>query len=276
MLSMVSPRISVYPALLACLGGLILCVNVSGFLIPLRAESINGYSDFAGGETRTFDESIGSLDGLAARAQSKREIVTAATRIFHEGIAHVSPGDVEMHGVDYYRMRVPVSENWVLYILSHLKPDTYRDYEFCSYRRALRRGTGRCGQQALALVSFLSSQGIETGFVALGGHAIATAKVDDSSWFLLDPDYGGVIPYSIELAERAPSGVLQHYWSDAATINRIDHAYAPDNRVSYGGPEARFGRACPIESAAYVIKWAFPAVLLIPLLLSFRTGSRNR
>ena len=51
------------------------------------------------------------------------------------------------------------------------------------------------------MVSFLSSRDIPTGFIALGGHAIATAKVSENDWYMLDPDYGGVIPYDIKQAE---------------------------------------------------------------------------
>jgi hypothetical protein len=130
----------------------------------------------------------------------------------------------------------------------------------------------------MALVGYLAEQGLETGFVSLGGHAIATAKVEDSKWYLLDADYGGVIPFDIVQAEQNPSSVLPHYWSEAARHNRIHETYAPENRVKYGGPEARYARACPIESLAYILKWAGPALMLLslPLALALRrtTGLR--
>jgi len=262
---------------MAAVGVTLLVVNGFGFAVPLRAVDVDGYRDFAGVETATFETTIGQLERLAESGASKVHMVTEATRLVHAGIAHVSPRDVKAKGVDHYRMRVPATENWILFTLSYLKPDTYRDYEFCSYRRALERGTGRCGQQALTLVSFLAENGLETGFVALGGHAIATAKVDESQWFLLDADYGAVIPFDIAEAEQDPDSVIPHYWSSAAQENRIHELYAPpSNRVSYGGPSARYARACPIESAAYVLKWAIPFLLLIPLpLLRSRRLSRR-
>ncbi|MEO1036271.1 MAG: hypothetical protein AAFX44_12010 [Pseudomonadota bacterium] len=244
-------------------GLLLLGANVAGLFVPMRATEINGYVDFANEPTRTFDESLARLNTLGESSLDRAQFVTVATQIFHEGIAHVAPDDVRANGFAHYGMRVPATENWVLYVLSFLKPDTYMDYEFCSYKRALKRGTGRCGQQSLALVSFLSDHGIPTGFVALEGHAIATAQVDDESWYLLDPDYGGVIPYDIAEAEKNPSGVLAYYWSDAARLNRIDQVYAPINELRLGGTNTRYPRACPIEQVAYVVKWALPPFLLV-------------
>lgn len=251
----------------AMAGLLLLVVNVSGFVVPLRADDIDGYRDFAGVETLNFETSLGQLELLAETSENPVQLVSEATRLFHAGIAHVSPDDVREFGLDHYRMRVPATENWILFALSFLKPDTYRDYEFCSYKRALERGTGRCGQQSMALVSYLDEFGLETGFVALEGHAVATAKVGGSQWYLLDADYGGVIPFDIEEAERNPESVIPYYWSDAARENDIHELYAPENSVKYGGPEARYARACPIEKVAYVLKWAAPLMMLMPMPL---------
>lgn len=269
---------AVFAAGSAAIGAILLLVNLSGFFLPLRSPDVNGYRDFAGAETLEFREAMRRLDEIAERNLPLVELVSEATRVFHEGIAHIAPADVAKNGLEHYRMRVPASENWILFTLSYLKPDTYRDYEFCSYRRALERGTGRCGQQSLALVSFLSELGVETGFVALGGHALATANVGDDEWYLLDADYGGVIPFDIHTAERDPSSVLPYYWSPAARANSLHELYEPENEIRYGGPEARYARACPIERVAYVLKWAVPALLLLPfpLLITYRRVAARR
>lgn len=245
----------------------LILINLSDIAYPLRSPDVTGYQDFAGGETKPYEVSIKALEKLAASNMPTTELVTEATRVFHEGIAHIAPVDVHLLGLKHYRMRVPVSENWVLFLLSYVKPDTYRDYEFCNYRRALERGTGRCGQQSMALVSFLSELELDTGFIALEGHAVATVRVNESEWYILDSDYGGVIPFGIEVAERDPESVLPYYWSPAAAEAHIYRRYAPANFVRYGGPEARYARACPIESMAYWLKWIIPGLLLMPGVL---------
>lgn len=244
------------------LGVVLFLVNLAGFVRPLRAPEVTGYIDFAGAATRSAEDTLARLSAIPISA-SPFETASLATRIVHDGIAHISPADVASNGHEHYRMRIPATENWVLFLLSIVKPDTYGDYEFCSYRKAIERGTGRCGQQALTLVSFLEERGLETGFVALGGHAIATARTEEAGWVLLDPDYGGVIPFSLQQAEDDPVSVLPHYWSAAARENRVDTLYAPEaNELKPGGVAARYPRACPIEKAAYLLKWWAPALLL--------------
>lgn len=247
---------------------MLLLINAFGLLRPLRSPDVDGYVDFAGGRNSTYGEAIRRLEELDGSARDARGFLTEATRVVHRGMAHVDPADVRRHGLAHYRMRVPLSENWLLFALSYLKPDTYENYEFCDYRKALERGTGRCGQQALALVGFLSECGFETGFVRLGGHVIAMAKAGERGWYLLDPDYGGVVPYGLAEAESDPAGVLRHYWTSVAEQRRVDELFEPEgNSVLYGGPEARWGRAYPIERVAYASKWAVPLVLIACALL---------
>jgi hypothetical protein len=262
--------------LIGQIGVILVAVNVCGFVVPLRSPDIDGYRDFAGIATTRFSESSAALRRLAESHAIPADFVTEATRIFHAGIAHVAPQDVRANGLEHYRMRVPLTENWVLFALSYLKPGTYRDYEFCSYRKALERGTGRCGQQSLALVSFLEERGFQTGFVELGGHSIATVKVAPSEWYLLDTDYGGVIPFDIQTAERNPSSVLRYYSSSAARDAGLDVLFRPaGNETKYGGRNARYARACPFERAAYAAKWLLPGALVIPLLVT-SIGKRSR
>jgi hypothetical protein len=250
-------------ALTSATGLALLLLNGLGFLVPLRPPDVDTYRDFAGDQTLPFRVAIGRLEHLAASKASKVELVTRATHIIHEGMAHVWWKDVKRRGPWHYRLRVPASENWILFALSYVGPATYREYEFCHYAKALERGIGQCGQQAMALVSFLAAQGVETGFVGLGAlHEIATAKVDDSHWYLLDADYGGVIPLGLEAVKRNPASVLPYYWSTAAYRDRIDQFYRLPTSVRYGGPEARYARACPIERLAYVLKWLIPLLLV--------------
>lgn len=248
----------------------ILGINVSGFFIPLRASEIDGYVDFTGVATKPADETLARLDALPRDLPSDH-LVAETTLIFYEGIAHVDKQDIQQKGFDHFGMTLPITENWVLFLLRYLKPDTYIDYEFCSYRRAVRRGTGRCGQQSLAVVSFLNERGLETGFVYLEGHTLAKAQISPDRWYMLDPDYGAVLPFGIEVAEKRVESLLEYYWSPAAAAQKLHLAFLPDNRVKYGGPSVRYPRACLVEQLAYFAKWFLPLILLS---LSIFWGSR--
>lgn len=257
-------------------GILLLAINLSGLLIPLRTPEIDAlFADFARPTTLPYSSALSALDNLSKSDLSRSEFIEEATRIFHFGIAHIDPEEIEKKGLEHYRMRVPIWENYLLNLLSYLKPDTYRDYEFCSYRKALERGTGRCGQQSLALVDYLSRNSVETGFIGLGGHAIATAKNENGIWYMLDPDFGGVIPFPLSEAEHDPKSVVPYYWNSAITDRNMYELFdAKDNVIRYGGPEARYRRACPIEQIAYIAKWVIPIIaLLIWLILAVHPKS---
>jgi hypothetical protein len=257
-------------------GILLICINITGFFLSLRSAGITEkYADFARALTLSYEDAKTSLENLERSNLLKSEFVTEATKIFHFGIAHVSPEDINAKGLDYYHMRIPIWENYILYFLSYIKPDTYNDYEFCSYTKALERGTGRCGQQSLALISFLSSQQIDTGIIKLGGHTIVTAKVENGSWYLLDPDFGGVVPFGINIAEKSPASVIPYYWNSSIKDRKMYQLFdTKGNIVRYGGTDVRFARACLIERISYILKWIIPILMILiwAILLQY---SRN-
>ena len=242
---------------------LLLTVNLAGVaFLELRPSFIDNYVDFAKVETMPADEALAQLRTI--QGADEFTVARKATQIIHETMVHVDPEDRATVGGRELHLSVPVWENYILWALRFVKADTYLDYEFCSYKRAVRRGVGRCGQQSLALVDYLSESGIATGFVDLGGHTLATADINGFGWILLDPDYGGVIPFDLGTAEKSPSVVTEYYWSDAALERRLWRLFGPEeNVVSYGDARARWARACPIESVAYFLKWAVPCALLL-------------
>jgi hypothetical protein len=256
----------------ALIGIVLLALNVAGLFVPLRAPDITTqYTDFARAGTLSYAEALTRLDGLKEEPNSER-VVVEATRVFHEGVAHVRGEDIEQNGLAHYRLVVSPWENWVLYLLDFIKPPYPEDgYHFCGYRRALERGVGWCEQKSMALTGYLKERGFETGVVSLGGHVIATAKVPDRGWYLLDPDYGGVMPFDLKTAEQTPREVLAHYWTPVAAERSLDSYFGPDsNSVAFGGPEVRYPKACRIEVLAYQLKWAVPIVLLLAAFLAWR------
>ncbi len=250
--------------LAAASGACLLLLNFAGVgYLSLRAPGVDDYVDFAGTPTLTYAEAKERLRSTAVHPTV--DSLSAVTRVFHEAMVHIDPTDREIVGLKELRMTIPIWENYVLYALSYLKPDTYRDYEFCSYRRALERGVGRCGQQSLALVDFLSAKGIKTGFVYLGGHTLVTAQVDSGRWVMLDPDYGAAIPFDLAQAEAQPETVIPYYWNNQVVSRNLFRSFAPaKNKIRYGGPDVRWGRVCVIEKIAYILKWLLPLLLLLP------------
>lgn len=264
------------------LGSLLLIINVVGTQMSLRAPEITtDYADFARPTTLSYQNAISSLEDLAKDKSDTMKFVTQATRIFHYGIAHIEPDNVLIKGFDHYRMRIPIWENYILYFLSFIAPDTYMDYQFCSYKKTLERATGRCGQQSMALAGYLTENGFKTGYVGLGGHSLVTTEIAENNWVILDADFGGVIPFDLTQAEQNPASVIPYYWNQKPVLERNLHRlFYPDrNTLRIGKPELKQPTACMMEAIAYNLKWLFP-IGLITVWLGFsvflkRQQSRN-
>ena len=248
---------------LAFVGAGLFVLNFLGFVIPLRQPSLTeDFGDFSRPTTLSYEDAVAQLEAL--NKADTGTYVAEVNRIFGHAMAHVTLEELERGGPDFYRTRVPPWENYLLYGLSFLRPDTYASYEFCSYEKALERGIGWCGDQATAVVDFLSDQNFKTGFVNLldERHVVATVEVDDGEWYILDPDYGVTIPLGVE--EVSPQAVAPYYARYAGTRNEgVAEVYSRPS-VRYGGTEARWARKCPIEKVLYGMKWLLPALLLLP------------
>jgi hypothetical protein len=263
-------------------GIFLLSVNVVGLFMPLRGPSL--HEDFTNlALPGSFPRSAPTLlsyketeSRLAALDIGRRgEFVMAANRIFSEGMAHFDylqwrPGDPHL---DEYRLSIPIWENYSLWALRYIKPDTYAAYELTDYQRALKRGVGLCGQKATALIGYLSERGFRTAYVYVPGHVLVTVEVEHGDWYLLDPAFDVSIP-------RPPWGIDEEiassYYKKHSDSESIKALAKGDIQVLPGGPEARFPRASRIEAVAYGIKWPLPLLLLLPAILRFRFDRKKR
>ena len=171
-------------------------------------------------------------------------------------------------GIDKYNMRVPLTENYFLYTASWIYPSAFRKYEFYNYKKAIERGIGLCSQHAIIVSEVLKKKGIESKIVELDGHVVVMALIDKVSkhWWVLDADYGVVIPHDIGEIESDPS-IVGDFYSDAGydknNVSSLIRIYGQvGNRVSSGVNEYDSLKYY-IEIAAYLMKWVFPLLLRV-------------
>jgi len=269
-------------------GLFLLSLNVWGQFMTLRSDALKrDWPNSLAATMRSYPSALQRLNEIEGMPLS--DYVQNVNRIVHETLVHLRPQQVSAAGytddalVRALNLRVPIWENYLLYALSYIKPDTYRRYEFCSAEKALERGIGECGQQSLTVVDILHSRGIESGFIDWSEHhVVAVARTGPTEWYILDPDYNVTFPYHFAsaptttpkkfdalaealLQSQPDRSVIRH--PDGTANKQPDELYkSTGQNVDFGGPNARWGRACPIEQLAYFLKWALPGLLFIPVL----------
>jgi len=171
-----------------------------------------------------------------------------------------------------HALRVHPTENWALWLLGVIRPTTYGTLTLNNYVHILRRGLGMCGQQALAVVDILEKRGIKASSVGLLNHVVAQAEYKGQA-YIIDPDYGVVMPYTLEELRNRPdiiraayAHMLQHVSPDHLEIitRHVIEAYknAPPAPPLDGIKSTIPAKEITFERDIYRIKWAVPFLLI--------------
>jgi hypothetical protein len=205
---------------------------------------------------------INSFDG------DRKSYVQRLTHDVSVGIRHYWKDE----GIDEYHLRVPVQENYLLYLASFLRPDRYMKYEYTDYRKAVERGVGMCSQCVVIVAEVLKEKQIHSRIVSLGEHVVVLAQVGDDEWWVLDPDYGVAIPYGLSDIQANPELVKESYlaagWAPKPILNLI-RIYGHDHATMYNGDGARgyHAKLWIAEKLSYIMIWVIPAVLVLPQVI---------
>ena len=144
--------------------------------------------------------------------------------------------------------------------------------------RAVERGVGLCSQQAIIVEELLRKNGIPAAIVGLSGHVVVRAQVDPDRrrWWVLDADYGVVIPEDLATLERNPATIRQSYsragYSEEKILALMKIYGAAGNTV-HGTAWDYSRRKYVIEEASYVLIWLIPFLMIAP---SMRCSLRRR
>jgi hypothetical protein len=262
-----------FKLILFAAGVLLLSLNVVGLFKSLRNPEL--YTEPG---TRRVNDVVLSypefLEHLKRRSgEEDKEFAIRINQTVKDGFLHYWEDDA----IHKYNLTVPVWNNYLLTLASVVKPKKYRKYEFGNYRRNLERGTGLCSTHCTVVKGVLNENGIEAELFDLGGHVVITAKVGDQADFILDPDYGIYIPFSIEEIEADPEITRPFYASiaDQYFPGRQDR-YTTDVVVSLYEKHRNhtYSTYNWFEDFSYVAIWIIPLLLISPFLYSrFRSAS---
>jgi hypothetical protein len=243
-----------------CLGLGLLALNVSGLQSSLRNPDIFQENCYFPNDIRLSESELRAT--LDAPIRDRRTDVADITRAINAGIAHYWNDE----GIDKYRLRVPLNENFLLFAASWVLPRRFAKYEFYDADRAIERGVGLCSQHAIIEQEMLGRRGIEARIIGLNGHVLLEANVAEpgqpQEWWLLDPDYGVVLPHSLQAVEQQPrlaSSLYREAGHDEKEVAHVTSLFASRDNVTVGKATGRL----LLERISYALIWFIPAALIL-------------
>lgn len=171
--------------------------------------------------------------------------------------------------VTNYNIKIPVYENYLLFLLARIYPKRYLKYEFCNWKRAIERGVGLCSQHVIVEMGVLNKLGIKNRVVGLSGHIVLTAEYQPNKWLIADPDFGVVVPVSIDSIQKNTAIIGNYYKRSGYNSDQtafligvygIEGNYTSDTYCSNG---ALF------EDVLYLLIWIIPILFMAPLFWTF-------
>jgi len=261
--------------ILALAGLLLMGVSVIGIFTTLRnteileEEKTVFHNDITLSLQDFIEESKKSSD------ESDKDYAYRINLLVNHGIAYYWQDE----GLSKYNIRVPFSENYLLFAASYVYPDMFKKHEFTNYQKAMERGVGLCSQHAIILTGLLNNNGIESKIIGLDGHVITTVEVEADIWHVLDPNYGVAIPLAIEQIQESPGVVANYYQksiesyqekNNPISLEEMVEVYGKDgNKVYNGGIRGYSGwKKYYFEKMSYLLMWILPLALMFPFVWS--------
>ena len=256
--------------ILFALGLILLGINISGLFKTMRNPEI--YTEEKTLRNRINDITIEYpeiLELLEKReGESNVDFAIRVNKVVNDGFAHYW----KRKGIDKYYLRVPIWENYLLYFASYVNPKKYERYEFSDYKKNLERGVGVCSGHSIVVQGVLRENGMKAELMDIGGrHVVVRAELDDTTTYILDPDYGIVVPYDTaaiqanpELAREPYSKMADLYYPDA-----VD-PYTTDFIVEiFGSYKKIYSVDNWFEHFSYWAIWVLPLLFMIPFGIGY-------
>lgn len=250
---------------LLLLGILLLGTNIFGLFKTMRNPAI--YTEEVNIRNRIGDVTIEYPEIKELLIQKDQEsnidFAVRINKVVNDGFAHYW----RREGIKKYHMRVPFWENYLLNIASYINPKRYERYEFSNYKKNLERGVGLCSTHSIVVKGVLLENGIKAELLDVGGHhVVVRAELDDTATYMLDPDFGIVVPHDTAAITANPELVRTPYQDLAASYypDAVD-PYTTQILVDiFGDKKYVYTVENWFESFSYWAIWIFPLLLMLP------------
>lgn len=247
-------------------GVVLLAINMIGVFQSLRNPLVYDGIDYVG-VNRVAKYTPGEVFEQMDRktGESRGEYAKRLTQLIYDGVVHYW----SYEGVEEFNLRVPITENYLLWLKRYETPLLSGKYEFCDARRAIERGVSICSQYTKILIDILNANGIKAKSMGLEGHVVALVQVDEenNTWWILDADFGVVIESNLLEIEENRDIAREKYQEteyDTDVIESILGFYGAE-----GNGEVPISGQCETEERLYQLKWIIPLASILPFSLSF-------
>src|SRR3989344_1367938 len=240
-------------------------------IILLYTNVIGLYRNFSFDQNRDPNIAIRTINELLQdKTISDDMFARKINSIVHENIDHYWPTNPTGS------LRIPFSQNYLLYLASFVKPSIYRNYEYCSYTRAIQRGVGLCSEAAIVATDILEHKGIESHILYFNGHVATVAKFveeNEEYWLYLDPYFNVIIRTNFNSLDTNPDLIRPYYENvglDQGNINLLvsfmkDTPNTMFERGVTGYTDCNW-KKITVRKVADVVKWVLPLILIAPVV----------
>lgn len=246
------------------LGCVLMAINLYGLNRDIRPEGLTPDVLRFGEQDLTMSPLELNKAIVRQPSESDEDYARRLTLALAGGIAHV---EWLMYDPDTFHQRVPVWENFILYLMGVLTSiPEYERYHFSNPHRSLARGIGICGDASMTLSGLLDEQGIPNTIITVPGHVMVEAQLPDKS-MLLDADFGVVLEHGVAYYQQQPEALALAYQSQLGRVNDGELMIANElKNVGYrvwNGTSHFITKKYYFEKFAYVAKWLFPTIMIL-------------
>jgi len=251
--------------ILLIIGLVLMAINIFGLFKTMRNPAI--FAEEKTIRNRINDITIGypEIKELLKKKDNESNIDFGIriNKVVNHGFIHYWRPE----GIKKYHLRVPAWENYLLYLASFINPERYERYEFSRYKKNLERGVGLCSTHSTIVKGVLLDNGIKAELMDVGGrHVVVRAELNDTAAYILDPDFGVVVPYDTAAISADPEVVRAPY-SNLAALYYPDakDPYTTDLLVEiFGKRKYIYSVDNWFECFSYWAIWIIPFLLMLP------------
>jgi len=254
-------KIALY-SLTLLVGSFLLMVNLYGLNRDIRVSDFSDqYLRFPNDQPANFKDTLFEL--IRLKDESDIQYASRITHSVAKGVSHVEWLDFP---AQQFNQLIPVWENYFLYLMGKFSSiPEYERYHYANYYKSLERGVGLCGDVSMIISQLLDKQNIDNKILTFPGHVVVTATFENGRQYILDADFGVVVPYSLAEIASNNTDIAQLYLDAGyprSDFNFFKNMYQ-QNFTEWNGVQHFITKKYYFEKIAYWLKWPVPLFMIL-------------